>query len=337
MCGRASENSGWIAAEVRIVMGWLAGEKAKGYIRMNLKQLEAFVEVAQSGSFSKAARRLYLTQPTVSAHVLSLEKELDVRLFVRNTKEVGLTEEGQRLFFHAKQMVDLEKKIEEEFGQWRGEEKQCVAIAASTVPAQYLLPPLLARFNMKYPGEQLKITEMDSSQVVEQIAERRADIGFTGTVLEKKHCKYLPFYRDEMVIITPNTEKYRSIKNTSKDISWIRKEHMILREEGSGTRKEAEKQFRSLGIMPEELNVVASIGNQETIKKSVILGLGISVISSLAVREETESGKILAFPIPSERAGRDINVVYNRNCQLSRSAKRFLKTVKEVYRVKGEK
>ena len=190
---------------------------------------------------------------------------------------------------------------------------------------------------MKYPGEQLKITEMDSSQVVEQIAERRADIGFTGTVLEKKHCKYLPFYRDEMVIITPNTEKYRSIKNTSKDISWIRKEHMILREEGSGTRKEAEKQFRSLGIMPEELNVVASIGNQETIKKSVIQGLGISVISSLAVREETESGKILAFPIPSERAGRDINVVYNRNCQLSRSAKRFLKTVKEVYRVKGEK
>ena len=121
MCGRASENSGWIAAEVRIVMGWLAGEKAKGYIRMNLKQLEAFVEVAQSGSFSKAAKRLYLTQPTVSAHVLSLEKELDVRLFVRNTKEVGLTEEGQRLFFHAKQMVDLEKKIEEEFGQWRGE------------------------------------------------------------------------------------------------------------------------------------------------------------------------------------------------------------------------
>ena len=336
-CGLASGNGGWKAAEVRIDMGWLAGEKAKGYIRMNLKQLEAFVEVAQSGSFSKAARRLYLTQPTVSAHVLSLEKELDVRLFVRNTKEVGLTEEGQRLFFHAKQMVDLEKKIEEEFGQWRGEEKQCVAIAASTVPAQYLLPPLLARFNMKYPGEQLKITEMDSSQVVEQIAERRADIGFTGTVLEKKHCKYLPFYRDEMVIITPNTEKYRSIKNTSKDISWIRKEHMILREEGSGTRKEAEKQFRSLGIMPEELNVVASIGNQETIKKSVIQGLGISVISSLAVREETESGKILAFPIPSERAGRDINVVYNRNCQLSRSAKRFLKTVKEVYRVKGEK
>lgn len=69
---------------------------------MNLKQLEAFVEVAESGSFSKAAKCLFLTQPTVSAHILALEKELDIRLFVRNTKEVCLTEEGQRLYFYAR-------------------------------------------------------------------------------------------------------------------------------------------------------------------------------------------------------------------------------------------
>lgn len=303
---------------------------------MNLKQLEAFVEVAESGSFSKAARKLFLTQPTVSAHVLSLEKELDARLFVRNTKEVGLTKEGQKLYLYARQMVELEQRIEEEFGQGREEEKQCITIAASTVPAQYLLPGLLARFNMKYPGEQLRILELDSAQVVEQVAQRRADLGFTGTVLEKKHCKYLPFYRDEMVIITPNTERYRTLKKCPSDISWLRRENVIMREEGSGTRKEAEKQLRGLGILPEELNVIASIGNQETIKKSVLQGLGVSILSSLAVKEEAESGRLLTFQIPSERSGRDINLVYNRNYQLSRSAKRFVKTVKEVYRVKGQ-
>ena len=116
---------------------------------MNLKQLEAFVEVAESGSFSKAAKRLFLTQPTVSAHILALEKELDIRLFVRNTKEVCLTEEGQRLYFYARQMADLQYKIKEEFGHRKTEEKQCIAIAASTVPAQYLLPELLAKFNEK--------------------------------------------------------------------------------------------------------------------------------------------------------------------------------------------
>ena len=136
---------------------------------MELKQLEAFVEVAESGSFSKAAKRLFLTQPTVSAHILALEKELDIRLFVRNTKEVCLTEEGQRLYFYARQMADLQCKIKEEFGHRKTEEKQCIAIAASTVPAQYLLPELLAKFNEKYPGEQLRIREMDSAQVVEQV------------------------------------------------------------------------------------------------------------------------------------------------------------------------
>lgn len=301
---------------------------------MNLKQLEAFVEVAESGSFSKAAKRLFLTQPTVSAHILALEKELDIRLFVRNTKEVCLTEEGQRLYLYARQMADLQYKIEEEFGHRKEEEKQCIVIAASTVPAQYLLPELLAKFNDKYPGEQLCIQEMDSAQVVEQISEHKADIGFTGTVLEKKHCKYIPFYRDEMVIIAPNSGHYRTFARESRDISWICKETMLMREEGSGTRKEAERQLSELGIFPEHLNILASIGNQETIKKSVMQGLGISILSNLAVREETEDGKLLTFSIPSERSGRDINVVYNKNYQLSKSAKRFLRTVKEAHRVK---
>ncbi len=188
---------------------------------MNLKQLEAFVEVAEGGSFSKAAKNLYLTQPTISAHISALEKELEVRLFVRNTKEVSLSAEGQTLYRYASQMVDLEKRIEEEFGERRKMGRQCITIAASTIPSQYLLPKILARFNEKYPGEQLRIREMDSAQVVEQVSEHKADIGFTGTVLEKKHCRYIPFYRDEMVIIAPNSGRYQAIDRTSGDISWI--------------------------------------------------------------------------------------------------------------------
>ena len=136
---------------------------------MNLKQLEAFVEVAEGGSFSKAAKNLYLTQPTISAHISALEKELEVRLFVRNTKEVSLSAEGQTLYRYASQMVDLEKRIEEEFGERRKMGRRCITIAASTIPSQYLLPKILARFNEKYPGEQLRIREMDSAQVVEQV------------------------------------------------------------------------------------------------------------------------------------------------------------------------
>ena len=80
---------------------------------MNLKQLEAFVKIADTGSFSQAAKELYLTQPTISAHISSLEKELNSRLFVRNTKEVHLSENGSVLYNYAKQMLVLQKRIEE--------------------------------------------------------------------------------------------------------------------------------------------------------------------------------------------------------------------------------
>lgn len=301
---------------------------------MNLKQLEAFAQVAEGGSFSKAAKKLYLTQPTISAHVAALEKELNVRLFVRNTKEVSLSEDGKDLYKYARQMVDLEKKIDERFGTREEGGKHCITIAASTIPAQYLLPKVLMRFNEKYPEEQLKIMETDSAKVVTQIVEHMVDVGFTGTVLEKKHCKYMPFYKDELVIITPNTEKYQKLKDhMTDDISWLLEEHVILREEGSGTRKEAEKQLKQAGVDLSDLDIIASIENQETIKKSVRQGMGISILSKLATADEAEAGYVLAFPIPKADKGRDINLVYNKNYQLSRSAERFIKVVKEVYPV----
>nr|WP_288696995.1 selenium metabolism-associated LysR family transcriptional regulator [uncultured Dorea sp.] len=296
---------------------------------MNLKQLEAFVQVSESGSFSKAAKELFLTQPTISAHISSLEKELNVRLFIRNTKEVSLSDDGKDLYRYAKQITDLEKAIEERFYMDSDDGKHVITIAASTIPAQYLLPKVLMCYRERYPKEQIKIMETDSSEVVTQVVDHMVDVGFTGTVLEKKHCKYIPFYKDELAVITPDTPEYRILKEQNRDdIDWIKRKPLILREEGSGTRKEAEKQLKNAGISMEDLDIVASIANQETIKKSVKQGMGITVLSRLAA--EDEDG-LLIFPIPSADEGRDINLVYNKNYQMTRSADRFIRIVKEVY------
>lgn len=296
---------------------------------MNLKQLEAFVQVSESGSFSKAAKELFLTQPTISAHISSLEKELNVRLFIRNTKEVSLSDDGKDLYRYAKQITDLEKAIEERFYMDSDDGKHVITIAASTIPAQYLLPKVLMCYRERYPKEQIKIMETDSSEVVTQVVDHMVDVGFTGTVLEKKHCKYIPFYKDELAVITPDTPEYRILKEQNRDdIDWIKRKPLILREEGSGTRKEAEKQLKNARISMEDLDIVASIANQETIKKSVKQGMGITVLSRLAA--EDEDG-LLIFPIPGADEGRDINLVYNKNYQMTRSADRFIRIVKEVY------
>lgn len=232
---------------------------------MNLKQLEAFVQVSESGSFSKAAKELFLTQPTISAHISSLEKELNVRLFIRNTKEVSLSDDGKDLYRYAKQITDLEKAIEERFYMDSDDGKHFITIAASTIPAQYLLPKVLMCYRERYPKEQIKIMETDSSEVVTQVVDHMVDVGFTGTVLEKKHCKYIPFYKDELAVIAPDTPEYRILKEQNRDdIDWIKRKPLILREEGSGTRKEAEKQLKNAGISMEDLDIVASIANQET-------------------------------------------------------------------------
>lgn len=297
---------------------------------MNLKQLEAYVEVADSRSFSKAAKKLFLTQPTVSAHIASLEKELNVRLFVRNTKEVGLSEDGKLLYRHAKQMVEIERQIEGIFYKNTEERLKCINIAASTIPSQYILPDILAKFTECYPKEQFKVSESDSAKVVEAVINHSVDIGFTGTVMEKKHCRYIPFYKDELVVITPNNDRYRKLSEMPLP-DWIGKERVIMREEGSGTRKEAEKQLRRLGILPEKLSVAATMENQEAIKRSVISGMGISIISKLAAQEQMDSGRIIGVAIPGQGDGRNLNVVYNKNYQLSCSAEKFLKIVKRMY------
>lgn len=298
---------------------------------MNLKQLEAFVKVAEDGSFSKAAKALYLTQPTISAHISSLEKELNARLFIRNTKEVSLSDDGRELYQYACQMVELEKKIEEIFSSESRRDTKCITIASSTIPAQYLLPDILAAFNERYPNEQFKIMETDSAKVIEMVVSHMADLGFTGTVLEKKHCRYIPFYNDELVILTPNTEKYQELAETAVNLDWIYDEGLIMREEGSGTRKEAEKLLKNIGIRFEDLNIVATIENSETIKRSVKSGMGVTVISRIAAREEVEQGNVLEFRISEDGSGRDLNLVYNKNYQLSTSAEKFVKMVKKMY------
>lgn len=296
---------------------------------MNLKQLEAFVRVAETKSFSEAARKLYLTQPTVSAHIAALEKELNSCLLVRSTKGVSLSEEGKELYAYAEQMLEIEKKIRNRFGLDSGGKGSVLRIAASTVPAQYLLPEILSRFREQYPEEKLKLFETDSAGVVDMIVSHQADVGFAGTAVRKGTCTYLPFYRDELVVITPPAERFRD--RSDRDVfSWIREEPVIMREEGSGTRREAQRLLEEQGIRREELNIVASMENQEAIKRSVENGMGISILSRLAAAAEIHAGKLLAFPLGKTGGKRDISLVYDEGYPLLPSAQKLIRTVKHI-------
>ncbi len=298
---------------------------------MKLKQLEVFEAVADCKSFSKAAEKLYLTQPTVSVYISSLEKELNAKLFIRNTKEICVTEQGLRLYQYAREMLALQNKIMEAFTPDSQKEEARMVVAASTVPSRYLLPDILARYKEKYSCGQLDIRESDSARVIEDVAQHVVDVGFTGTAADNKCCCFQPFYEDELVIIMPNTARYRAILAQEKSLDWIRQEPLIMREEGSGTRKEAEKHLKTAGIDVEKLHVAASVESTETIKRSVKNGIGITMISSLAAQEEIESGTVLAFPMIKNKSTRKLYLVYNKSHALSRQARNLVRVVEELY------
>lgn len=301
---------------------------------MTLKQLEAFVRIANNKSFTLAAKELFITQPTVSAYINNLEEELGVRLFDRTTKEVQLSEEGDSIYLYAKEILELADKIQSSFSVNEDENKlRQVVISTSSIPGQFLVPEILAAFKKKFPEVDFKVRETDSEGVVEDITNHMADIGLAGTEINTNKCNFIPFYDDELILVTENSEKYRKIKETANNLDWIKNEDFIMRESGSGTRREAVKLLESHGISQNELKVSATFGKTVTVVNSVINGLGIAMMSRLAVTGEIERGELLEFKLSKDGGYRKLYMVTEKKNKMSDGCKDIMGIVSKLYKV----
>ncbi len=289
----------------------------------DMKELEAFVAVVENGSFSKAAQTLFLTQPTISAHVASLERKLEIKLLVRTTKEIYLSDAGKLLYEYAREILRLRVDAVQAVKCFAQEIKGTVEIVASTIPGQYFLPKLIQSFRTTYPDVCFHVELMDSTEVAERVAGRRAEIGFVGTVIDISKCVYQEIGEDELVIITPNTPKYQAYRGGTFPLQQLAKEVLVAREVGSGTRMETESFLRTKGIEPEELQIAVEVRSTESIKQMVSEGLGISVISRKACEDYCQFQKLLAFHFGSASLRRKLYMVHYKNGVLSPAAQAF--------------
>ena len=204
---------------------------------MEFKQLEAFVAVVENKSFSEAARRLHLTQPTVSAHIQSLEQELNSRLLIRTTKKLTVTQRGLQLYDSASAMLNMRSNIIEEF---TGKNKKIIELAVSTIPSSYLLPEILNAFTNKIPDIYFHSWQSDSLGAVARVLDGSVDLGLVGNIFDEPDCHFVPFRQDKLVIATPVTEHYLKFQQqlalTGTDLAAFLGEPFILRENGSGTK-----------------------------------------------------------------------------------------------------
>ncbi len=298
---------------------------------MDFKQLEAFVYVVKLKSFSKAAQRIYLTQPTISAHINSLEKELDTKLIERGTKYVYPTKPGSILYQYAVKMMNLREEACCAVKNYNKELKGRLTICASTVPSQYILPKIISAFREEYPNITFNIQRQDSELVVDSISKGLADIGFCGTDSYSPDCVLESFTQDRLVIITPNTERFRQLQSTGMKADFLRQEPIIIREEGSGTRKEMEHFLNKAGINIAELKIAAQFNDPDSIKHSVSQGMGVSIISKAAVEDYESFGLLLSFDLNNIVMDRNLYMVTHKSNPLSFIGEVFFNFVKMYY------
>ncbi len=296
---------------------------------MEFKQLEAFVAVVDYGSFSEAARKLYLTQPTISAHVRSLEEELHTKLILRTTKKTTITTRGYQLYDSAVRMLEIRNNLLENF---TGVQKHMIDLATSTIPSSYLLPEILAAFGKTHPDIYFHSIQADSAESINRVLDGTVDLALVGQNTRDETCVFLPFCQDELVIATPITNHYLGLQNKSVTFEDFIKDPIIIREKGSGTKKEMDLFLEQIGVTPSDLNVIARMNDLEGIKKSIVNGLGISILSARSAIDLQKTKQILLFPLEESAHKRTFYIVYSKNRILKPHVRQFIQFVQNFYR-----
>ncbi|MDS1030203.1 selenium metabolism-associated LysR family transcriptional regulator [Bacillota bacterium LX-D] len=289
---------------------------------MEFKQLETFLLVTKCGSFTEAAKLLYISQPTVSIQIGALEEELGIKLFERQGKETSLTEAGKIFLKYTNQMLNIQQKALATINKYQQEISGRLTIWASSIPADYILPSLITKFIQQYPKVNIEIFQAGSQKVWSAVQNYEADLGIVGALDKEQEINAVPLLKDKLVLITPVTGKY---KDWSSPLSLedILKEPFILREEESGTQKTFISALKNKGYDPKKLNISVRMESIEAIKNTVSAGLGLSVISKMAITKEVKLGLIKQFEFADLELDRNFYLITHKRKIFSPPADKF--------------
>jgi DNA-binding transcriptional LysR family regulator len=271
---------------------------------MNLNHLAIFHAVAQAGGMTLGAERLDISQPAVSKQVQELESALGVHLFDRIGRRVRLSQAGEILADYARRLFALAREAEEAMADVRAVGRGRLVIGASTTIGTYLLPGVLAEFWRRHPRVELLVEVENTEQVHRRLAGHELDIGLTEGLVEEEELAAEVFYKDELVVIA--APGHRLAGQPRVALSAVREEPFILREPGSGTRAVEERALVQLKL---PVRVVMALGSTEAIKRVVAEGVGLAIVSRLAVSAECDADTLVVLPVAGLHIERPLHLV----------------------------
>jgi len=294
---------------------------------ITIQQMEAIISLMEEGSFSRAAKRMLLTQPALTKNIKNAEDCLGVRLANRSSAGITLTLEGKILYNYAKRVVKLRDEAKEKIislGKGTGGN---VYVSASTIPATYILTRALSEFNKTNSDIRIHIKTADSEDAMNMVLDNEVEMGFIGKKPLNKKLKAEALWKDRLVLAVSKEHPWH--KKKSITLPELLDEPFVVREKGSATRELFESYLKiSRSINLSQFNICCELGSSEAVKEAVIAGLGVSVISIHAVSREVSQGLLFEVPIQGHSMERNFYLIYRHQFDFRPFHKTFINFIK---------
>lgn len=290
---------------------------------MEMNQLRGFYEIAREHSFTRAADKLFLTQPAISLQVKALEEELGEMLFERTRKNIRMTPAGEILFQRVREVFQHLEMAREEIAALQRELRGRLAIGTSDTNCTYVLPGILSAFRQRYPQVELDIRNRMTSEVLPLIINNEVNFGLVTLPVRHRNLVSEKLYTRPDVLICPPGHALARRKYVR--LEEVGEHPLLVLERGSTSRQLLEDDFRRVGVVPE---VAMSLGGIDVIKRLVEIGLGLALVPRVAVREEVEAGR-LAMVAVRGFAAREIGLVEHRGRRRAPTTVAFLEILKQ--------
>src|ERR1051325_8153823 len=291
---------------------------------MELTQLEFFLAVVQEGSFSKAAERVYRTQPAVSIAVRRLEEEVGAPLFERSQKTPVLTEAGELIYDYAKRILALRDQARNVVTELRALERGRVRIGANESTSLYLLPHLILDYREQHPNVKVEIYRHVSERLPLEVLDRNVDFALLAFEPVDSDLEAFPILRDELMLIMP--PKDALAKRDSVTVEELGDQPFLAHNFKTASR------FKVIEVFAQHhtpLNITLELATVETIKRFVQLKIGLAFVPRMCVQEELERGTLATVPVKGLTYRRTIWVTHRRQMTFSHAAAAFLKVLRQ--------
>jgi len=295
---------------------------------LDLGQIEAFVQVAQHRSFSKAADSLFLTQPSVTARIQSLERDLGEALFERNGRGVRLTEMGSAFLPYARRALKALQEGRDAIEGMRNLDIGALKLGSALTVSTYVLPKILRKYCSAYPGVEVSVHTGRSEQVLQMVLNDDVHCALERTV-HHPEVTTVPLYEDDLVLVA--SPSHRLARNRHATIEEVGREPLILYDKGSSYNQLIQGVFRQHGIVPHTLMELDTI---EATKKMVEEGLGVAMVPNVSTEREFEQGTLAAVGITNaSMPRRQISLIFRKNRKHTRAVSAFFALMAELYNV----